>query len=127
MKLAWDTAIAPGKGIPMQMFMLWMSGNSVQIFSIMITGMLFWNGLKGIMGTNQTFERFALKKNLPQDPLLLPKLTFIAMQFGLVLLGLYKMGQMGLLPNSQSDWLAWLGPKRTAEFSAGGAGLQSDL
>jgi len=124
MKMAWDTAIAPGKGIPMQMFMLWMSGNSVQIFSIMITGMLIWNGIKGIMGTNATFERFSIKKKLPQDPLLLPKLTFIAMQFGLVLLGLWKMGEMGLLPNSQSDWLAWLEPKRIAEFSASGPIVQ---
>lgn len=46
-------ALSPSKSIPMNGFMLWMSGNSVQIFSILITVMLVWNALKGIMGVNQ--------------------------------------------------------------------------
>lgn len=29
---AWDTALAPAKQVPMQAFMMWMSGSGVQIF-----------------------------------------------------------------------------------------------
>ncbi len=43
----------------MNAFMLWMSGNSIQIFSILITVMLFWNSLKAILAVHATFERFA--------------------------------------------------------------------
>jgi len=46
-KKAWDIALAPAKSIPMNAFMLWMSGGGVQIFSIMITGMLFFQADKG--------------------------------------------------------------------------------
>ncbi|RKO88571.1 hypothetical protein BDK51DRAFT_27397, partial [Blyttiomyces helicus] len=51
MKKAWDTALGPAKSIPMNAFMLWMSGNSVQIFSILITVMMLWNAIKAVMGT----------------------------------------------------------------------------
>jgi hypothetical protein len=47
-KKAWDLALAPAKSIPMNGFMMYMSGNSIQIFSIMITVMLFWNSLNAI-------------------------------------------------------------------------------
>ena len=47
-KKAWDLALAPAKSIPMNGFMMYMSGNSIQIFSIMITVMLFWNSLNAV-------------------------------------------------------------------------------
>jgi ER membrane protein complex subunit 4 len=59
MKKAWDVALAPARAIPMNAFMLWMSGNSLQIFSILITVMLFWNSLKSLMAVHGVFERFA--------------------------------------------------------------------
>lgn len=31
-KKAWEIALGPGKSIPMNAFMMWMSGNTVQIF-----------------------------------------------------------------------------------------------
>lgn len=42
-------AIAPAKSVPMQAFMLYMSGSGVQIFSMMVVGMLLTNPLKAIM------------------------------------------------------------------------------
>ena len=47
-KKAWDLALSPAKSIPMNAFMMYMSGNSIQIFSIMITLMLFWNSVNAI-------------------------------------------------------------------------------
>ncbi|KAJ3194492.1 Meckelin [Irineochytrium annulatum] len=52
-KKAWDVALGPGKSIPMNAFMLYMSGNSVQIFSILITVMLFFNAAKALAATRQ--------------------------------------------------------------------------
>lgn len=46
---AWEAAYAPAKTIPMNLMMMWMSGNSVQIFSMMVVAMMIMNPLKGIM------------------------------------------------------------------------------
>lgn len=40
LKKAWEIALAPAKQIPMQAIMMYMSGNSLQIFSIMMVYML---------------------------------------------------------------------------------------
>lgn len=37
----------------MQAFMLWMSGNSVQIFSVAITAMLMFSPIKALMSMSQ--------------------------------------------------------------------------
>lgn len=37
----------------MNLFMLWMAGNGVQIFSLMITGMLMFNAIKAILSAQQ--------------------------------------------------------------------------
>ncbi|KAI4802615.1 hypothetical protein E4T44_11245, partial [Aureobasidium sp. EXF-8845] len=41
LKKAWEVAIAPAKQLPMSAFGMYMSGNSLQIFSIMMVFMLF--------------------------------------------------------------------------------------
>ena len=46
---AWDVAYSPAKTIPMNFMMMWMSGNGVQIFSMMVVAMMIMNPLKGIM------------------------------------------------------------------------------
>jgi hypothetical protein len=51
-KRAWDMAISPAKSLPMNAFMLYMSGNSVQIFSIGILVMLLLNPLKAVANIN---------------------------------------------------------------------------
>lgn len=40
LKKAWETALGPAKQLPMQAIMGYMSGNSLQIFSIMMVFML---------------------------------------------------------------------------------------
>ncbi|KAI8908235.1 hypothetical protein PhCBS80983_g02195 [Powellomyces hirtus] len=133
MKKAWETSLAPGKSIPMNAIMLYMSGNSIQIFSVMVTVMLLWNSVKAIMGTNTTFERFSTKAtgtrptgiqaliSLATDPLVLPKLVYILMQCGCLALGVWKCGAMGLLPTATSDWLAFIEPKKVVDLAFGGA------
>ncbi|KAI1318321.1 hypothetical protein EDD11_006834 [Mortierella claussenii] len=121
-KKAWDVALAPGKSLPMQGFMLWMSGNSVQIFSVAITAMLMFSPIKALMSMSQVFERYEtvspVKVGFMDSKLALPKLTFMAMQILTILLGMWKLNSMGLLPTSHSDWLAFLDPKAPVEYAA---------
>ncbi|KAJ3410890.1 hypothetical protein HDV05_003108 [Chytridiales sp. JEL 0842] len=125
MKKAWDVAIAPGKALPMNGFMLYMSGNSVQIFSVMVTVMLLFNAAKAIVAIQQAFEKFAIEtkekasngvQGFLKDPLLLPKISFVVLQILTMGLGVYKLGAMGLLPTSHSDWLAFLPAKKKLEI-----------
>ncbi|KAG6332306.1 hypothetical protein ID866_6778 [Astraeus odoratus] len=51
-KRAWSLAISPVKSLPMQVFMLYMSGSGVQIFSMGIVLMLLLTPFKNIAGMN---------------------------------------------------------------------------
>lgn len=59
-KRAWDVAIAPAKSLPMQAFMLYMSGGGVQIFSMGIIFMLLLSPFKNIAGMNECMLLFSL-------------------------------------------------------------------
>jgi hypothetical protein len=52
-KKAWDVAIAPAKSVPMNAFMLYMSGSGVQIFSMMVVGMLLTGPIKAMLSIKQ--------------------------------------------------------------------------
>ena len=49
---------SPGKSLLMTGFMLWMSGSTLNIFSIMMTGMALWNPVKSVIGIGTTFSKF---------------------------------------------------------------------
>ncbi|KAI8877396.1 DUF1077-domain-containing protein [Backusella circina FSU 941] len=120
-KRAWDVAMGPAKSIPMNAIMIYMSGTSLQIFTVMVTAMLFFQPAKAIMSVQQTFSRFestGAAKEQPGADLLVPKLAFIGLHIVTILLGVYKVNTMGLLPNTTSDWLSFIKPKDILEFSA---------
>lgn len=48
----------------------------------------------------------------------MPKLAFLGLHVVTILLGVYKVNAMGLLPNTASDWLAFIKPKEIIEFAA---------
>ncbi|KAJ8599632.1 hypothetical protein CTAYLR_005393 [Chrysophaeum taylorii] len=112
---AMDVAIAPGKNILMQGFMMWMSGSSINIFSIMITGMAFMNPIKAIVNIDDAFKRF---RETPNVDLTVPKVAFVACNLGMVCLALWKCNTMGLLPITAADWTSFLVTKDIAELSA---------
>ncbi|KAI9497061.1 hypothetical protein BDB00DRAFT_868899 [Zychaea mexicana] len=113
---AWDVAWSPAKSIPMNAFMLYMTGNGVQIFSVMITAMLFFQPAKAIMSLQQNFARFESKETATE--LIVPKLVFLGLHILTMLLGVYKVNAMGLLPTTTSDWLAFLPHKQVLEYVA---------
>ncbi|KAG5518833.1 hypothetical protein PMAC_002363 [Pneumocystis sp. 'macacae'] len=114
-KKAWEVALTPAKMLPMSAIMAYMSGNSVQIFSLIMTFMLFWNPIKSISNINAIFVH--LESPTTHSKLFFPKLAFIFIQLITVSLGLIKMQWMGLLPITQSDWLTWEQEKNYLEYS----------
>ncbi|KAJ1835357.1 hypothetical protein IWW55_007026 [Coemansia sp. RSA 2706] len=113
---AWEIAIAPGKSLPMQAFMAWMSGTSVSIFSILITGMILMTPAKGLLSVQQTFAPIERVKGAKVD-LSMQKLVFVAINVAGILFGIYRLSIMGLLPTTTSDWLAFIPAKQHLEHS----------
>ncbi|KAI9224900.1 hypothetical protein BC828DRAFT_372332 [Blastocladiella britannica] len=103
-KKAWDIAYSGVKSMPMNLFMMYMSGNSLQIFTILITVMMFWNPIKSLMSLDKAFDPIARSGSVQ---LFMPKAMFIAVNIGNMMIAMYKCAQMGLLPTSDSDWLAF--------------------
>ena len=73
-----------------------MSGNSLQIFSIMMVFMLFKNPITAILNIQRTFIPFETAGN--KDQMLLAKVMFVATNGLLLALGIWKVNGMGLLP-----------------------------
>jgi hypothetical protein len=96
LKKAWEVALAPVKQLPMTGIMMYMSGNSLQIFSIMMVVMAFKNPVMGLMATQQAFERFETEGT--KQKLLMVKAVYVAMQILALALGVWKVNGMGLLP-----------------------------
>ncbi|OAA68308.1 hypothetical protein SPI_00503 [Niveomyces insectorum RCEF 264] len=95
-KKAWEVALGPIKNLPMTGIMMYMSGNSLQIFSIMMVYMAFKTPIVGLLGTQQAFERFETPGN--RGKMLQVKLAYVLMQLLALALGVWKINGMGLLP-----------------------------
>ncbi|KAF8517046.1 hypothetical protein BU17DRAFT_76508 [Hysterangium stoloniferum] len=108
-KRAWDLAISPAKSLPMQAFMLYMSGGGVQIFSMGIVVVLLSSPFKALAAINTTFAPFAPKGSNAHalSTLLLQKSAFLFCNMLLVALGVWKCKSMGLLPTGTADWLVF--------------------
>mmetsp|Transcript_50163 Transcript_50163/g.115788 ORF Transcript_50163/g.115788 Transcript_50163/m.115788 type:complete len:136 (-) Transcript_50163:11-418(-) len=65
LKKAKELQWQPAKSFMMTGFMLWMSGNGVHIFSIMITFYAIYNPIKSALGVNGVFSRFHDAKMSP--------------------------------------------------------------
>ncbi|KAF2725767.1 hypothetical protein K431DRAFT_280484 [Polychaeton citri CBS 116435] len=107
LKKAWEVALAPAKQLPMNAFGMYMTGNSLQIFSIFMVLMLFKGPITAIIGIQNTFARFESQSEGMRDKMLGVKAVFIACNLAVLALGIWKVDQMGLLPTTRSDWLAW--------------------
>src|SRR5699024_5183686 len=92
LKKAWEVALAPVKSLPMTAIMMYMSGNTLQIFSIMMVWMAFKNPIMGVLSTNQAFARFESETNRSQ---MVPiKLVYVAMQLLALAVGIWKVNSM---------------------------------
>ncbi|KAI1499364.1 hypothetical protein F5X99DRAFT_411134 [Biscogniauxia marginata] len=115
LKKAWEVATAPVKSLPMTAIMMYMSGNSLQIFSIMMVYMAFKNPIMGLLATNQALEKFESDTN--RTKMIQVKLAYVAMQLVALAVGVWKVNAMGLLPTTRSDWLAWEAQREPLEHA----------
>ncbi|KAJ8516591.1 hypothetical protein ONZ45_g6138 [Pleurotus djamor] len=110
-KRAWDLATSPAKSLPMQAFMLYMSGGGVQIFSMGIVFMLLLTPFKNFAGMNQAFAPFAPSTSPTEakswTSLPLQKAVYLFCNMLTLGVGLWKCRSMGLLPTGTGDWLAF--------------------
>lgn len=97
----------------MNAIMMYMSGNSLQIFSIMMVFMLFKGPIQGLMNTNTVFAKFDTEGI--RGKLIGVKAVYVLMQLVLLGLGIWKVNAMGLLPTTRSDWLAWESERQPLE------------
>ena len=103
-------ANAPGKQILMTGFMLYMSGTSINIFSIMMTVMALSTPIKSIMSFSTVFSPFE-----GIDGLFRAKVTFLFLNMIGLSFGMYKLYSMGLLPVKSSDWISLLPARESIE------------
>lgn len=95
-KKSWELALAPAKALPMNAIMMYMSGNSLQIFSIMMVFMLFKTPVQGLLQTNSVFTRFETEGT--RKTLWMVKAMYVFMNLVALGLGVWKVNSMGLLP-----------------------------
>ena len=87
-------------------FALYMSGNTLHIFSIFALGMAIMQPVNGLAGFSAAFARYADSG----VNLFVPKILYIIGNLGGIALVLYKFNSMGLLPNSPLDLISSLPP-----------------
>ena len=97
---AMSLATKPGQQIMMNAFMLWMSGKTLNIFSISVTSMAILSPLQGILTLERTFGPMQEQN----ADVTVPKLIFVALNLVWLGIGLYKMSSMRLLPTTSADW-----------------------
>ncbi|CCF60343.1 hypothetical protein KAFR_0J02790 [Kazachstania africana CBS 2517] len=103
---AWQIATQPLKSIPMNFFMSYMSGSSLQIIPIMTALMLLSGPIKSMFSIREAF-RPVLDNRETIGTVRSAMVVYIMAQGILMYIGIRKLNEMGLIPNSRSDWLAW--------------------
>ena len=96
LKKAWELAIAPAKQLPMNAIGMYMTGNGLQIFSIMMVFMLFKGPIQAVLNIQNTFSRLESPGN--KEQMLMVKAAFIGCNLLALGLGIWKVNAMGLLP-----------------------------
>ncbi|CAB4031718.1 ER membrane complex subunit 4-like [Paramuricea clavata] len=116
-KKSWDIAIGPLKQIPMTLFIMYMAGNTISLFPIMMVGMMFLKPVKALFSISSAFA------TLEGEQSFLMKIIYLLGNIALLVIALYKCQSMGLLPTSPSDWIEFVEHKERLEFSGGGMAL----
>ncbi|XP_068621220.1 ER membrane protein complex subunit 4 [Battus philenor] len=116
-KKLWDVALGPLKQVPMNLFIMYMAGNSISIFPIMMVGMLIVRPIKALFATQSTFKMVEGTQAAGQ------KFVYFIGNIVNILLALYKCQSMGLLPTHSSDWLAFEEPLTRVEHIGGGISM----
>ena len=88
-KRSWDVALGPFKQVPMNLFIMWMSGNTISIFPIMMVFMMMFRPFKTLFSVSQTFKGFEVAGSGVN--FLGQKMVFILGNLANVALAMYKV------------------------------------
>lgn len=106
-------ATSPIKNCLMLCFVMWMVGNSIQIFSIIMTLNGLATPISAILKSGEVFPR---EDDVNVD-VFTPRILYCIIYFAQFLYGLYKLNSMGLLPAHASDWVSTIAVPNALEFS----------
>ena len=84
---------------------MYMTGNTLQIFSIFMVFTLFKTPLIAALNLQKTFAPYETPGNSAR--LIMVKIVYLLTNALMLGLGIWKVNGMGLLPTTRSDWLAW--------------------
>lgn len=117
MKLAkaWEVSNRPFQSLISTVLMLYMSGSTLNIFSIIFVGMAMWSPIKATLTVNSAFAPYEGEG----ISLFLPKLKYLAIYFLALFAGLYKFSDMGLIPTNAEDWIGLIPVANPVEVSSG--------
>ncbi|CCK68487.1 chaperone EMC4 KNAG_0B00380 [Huiozyma naganishii CBS 8797] len=103
---AWQIALQPAKSAPMNFFMSYMSGTSLQIIPIMTALMLITGPIQALFSIKAAFKP-VMGNKATAEQVYAAMIVYVLGQGVLMYIGLRKLNQMGLVPNTKSDWLVW--------------------
>lgn len=115
-KASWMAAFSPFRTLLTTGFALYMTGSSVQFFSVASTVAALFMQLRSLFRIRETFQPI-FSSGIQNHTTVIPQLIvhFLLCSVG-VAMGLYKAHVLGFLPTTQSDWVALL-PLRKVESS----------
>merc|ERR1712131_245864 len=96
----------------MNLFMMYMIGNQIGIWSIMMLGMTFFRTISSCASFKATSTQLENSDNF-----YLQILIWIMGQLAMVAMCMWKCNSMGLLPTHPSDWLTFSKAAEATEFS----------
>jgi len=112
-KAAMNLAMGPGKQMGMNMFMMYMSGKSLTIWTMNMLSSLLTGPITALSNVTKTFKKFESEGvDLTKE-----KLVFLGLNLVGLGMGLYKMNQMGLLPMTSADWVSSVVTKSSREIA----------
>ena len=99
---AFKAALSPGSSMVMYLFVFWMMGSNLNIFTIFFFFNAFMTPIRSIMNLDNTFK--ALKNEHFSD-FGFYKLLYILVNVAVLMFVLYKLYGIGLVPLNPSDYL----------------------
>ena len=95
---AMSMASQPGQQVLMNAFMMYMSGSTLNIFSISTTSMAIITPITSIFKMESMFGKF---EDVDTQ---MPKLIYVALNLVWLAIGMWKLSAMRLLPTTSADW-----------------------
>lgn len=117
---SWTTAFSPVRSMVTSAFALYMTGNSVHMFSVGTTITVLFMQIKAMVTVRDAFKP-ALRAGVPIFKLLPQMLLHLSLAGIGVGFGLYRANEMGFLPTTQSHWVSLLPARVVREGGWGSA------